>query len=181
MNLYDITVKGKKGEDISLSDYKGKVLLIVNTATQCGFTPQYEDLQAIYSKYKGKGLEILDFPSNQFDGQAPESIEEIDKICSLKFGTEFPRFAKIDVNGPSESPLFTFLKDKQGFKGFDMNHTIAPILLEILTKSDPDYAKNPSIKWNFTKFLVDREGKVVQRFEPTHDMTEVSKEIAKAL
>lgn len=181
MSVYDITVKGKQGEDISLSEYKGKVLLIVNTATQCGFTPQYDDLQAIYSKYKDKGLEILDFPSNQFDGQAPESIDEIDKICSLKFGTTFPRFGKIDVNGADESPLYTFLKSKQGFKGFDMNHTIAPILLEILTKKDPDYAKNPSIKWNFTKFLVDRKGNVVHRFEPTHDMTAVSDEIAKIL
>ncbi len=181
MNIYDITVKGKKGEDISLSEYTGKVLLVVNTATQCGFTPQYEDLQAIYSKYQGKGLEILDFPSNQFDGQAPEPIDEIDKICSLKFGTKFPRFGKIDVNGKNESPLYTFLKSKQGFKGFDMNHTIAPILLEILTKSDPDYAKNPSIKWNFTKFLIDRKGNVVQRFEPTHDMGAVSDEIGKIL
>lgn len=181
MNVYDISVQGKKGEDISLSDYKGNVLLVVNTATQCGFTPQYEDLQAIYKKYHDKGLEILDFPSNQFDGQAPESIDEIDKICSLKFGTEFPRFGKIEVNGKDESPLFTFLKSKQGFKGFDMNHKIAPILLEILSKKDPDYAKNPSIKWNFTKFLIDREGNVVNRFEPTHDMDAVSKEIAKLL
>ena len=181
MSVYDISVKGKKGEAVSLSKYKGKVLLIVNTATQCGFTPQYEELQAIYKKYQGKGFEILDFPSNQFDGQAPESIEEIDKICSTKFGTQFPRFAKIEVNGKGESPLYTFLKKKQGFKGFDMSHTIAPILLEILTKKDPDYAKNSSIKWNFTKFLIDQNGTVVQRFEPTHDMSSVSDEIGKLL
>lgn len=181
MSLYDISVKGKKGEDISLSEYKGKVLLIVNTATQCGFTPQYDELQSIYDKYKDKGFEILDFPSNQFDGQAPESIDEIDKICTVKFGTKFPRFGKIDVNGAEQSPLYAFLKAKQGFKGFDMNHTIAPILLEILTKNDPDYAKNPSIKWNFTKFLIDQKGNVVQRFEPTHDMSAVSDEIGKLL
>lgn len=181
MSLYDISVKGKKGEDISLSEYKGKVLLIVNTATQCGFTPQYDELQSIYDKYKDKGFEILDFPSNQFDGQAPESIDEIDKICAVKFGTKFPRFGKIDVNGAEQSPLYAFLKARQGFKGFDMNHTIAPILLEILTKRDPDYAKNPSIKWNFTKFLIDQKGNVVQRFEPTHDMSAVSDEIGKLL
>ncbi|MBI9094336.1 MAG: glutathione peroxidase [Sphaerochaeta sp.] len=181
MSVYDISVKGKKGEEVSLSQYKGNVLLVVNTATQCGFTPQYDELQALYAKYQGKGFEILDFPSNQFDGQAPETIDEIDKICSLKFGTRFPRFAKIEVNGKGESPLYTFLKSKQGFKGFDMNHKIAPILSEILTKKDPDYAKNPSIKWNFTKFLIDRTGNVVQRFEPTHDMASVSDEVAKLL
>ncbi|HHT04621.1 MAG TPA: glutathione peroxidase [Bacteroidales bacterium] len=181
MNVYDISVKGKKGEDVSLSKYKGKALLIVNTATQCGFTPQYDELQAFYKKYQDKGFEILDFPSNQFDGQAPESIEEIDNICNIKFGTQFPRFAKIEVNGKGESPLYTFLKSKKGFKGFDMNHKIAPILLEILTKNDPDYAKNPSIKWNFTKFLIDRQGNVVQRFEPTHVVAAVSNEIGKIL
>ena len=181
MSVFDISVKGKEGEEVSLSKYKGKVLLIVNTATQCGFTPQYDELQAIYKKYQDKGFEILDFPSNQFEGQAPESIDEIDKICSIKFGTQFPRFAKIEVNGKGESPLYTYLKSKQGFKGFDMNHTIAPVLVEILTKKDPNYAKNPSIKWNFTKFLIDRSGNVEQRFEPTHDMSLVSDEIGKLL
>lgn len=181
MSIYDFTVKGKKGEDISLSKYKGKALLIVNTATQCGFTPQYDDLEAMYKKYRDKGFEILDFPSNQFNEQAPEPIDEIDKICKVKYGTEFPRFGKIDVNGEHESPLYTYLKSKKGFKGLDMNHEIAPILVGILEEKDSNYAKNDSIKWNFTKFLIDRDGKVVERFEPTNSMDGVSEAVAKIL
>ncbi|MBO6251250.1 MAG: glutathione peroxidase [Muribaculaceae bacterium] len=176
-NIYDFTVLDRKGGQVSLSDYKGKVLLVVNTATRCGFTPQYEELEAIYKKYKAKGLEILDFPCNQFGQQAPGSDEEIHSFCSLNYGTEFPQFKKVEVNGAGESPLFTFLKEKKGFEGFDLNHPIGKLLDEMLAKANPDYKQSADIKWNFTKFLIDREGNVVARFEPTHDMKAVDEAI----
>ncbi|MDD2458106.1 MAG: glutathione peroxidase [Eubacteriales bacterium] len=142
MSLYDLTVKNARHETVSLGDYKGKVLLIVNTATGCGFTPQYNGLQRLYAQYKDQGLEILDFPCNQFANQAPGTEEEIAHFCTVNFGTTFPQFAKIEVNGPGESPLFAFLKkETRGFLG-------------------------SAIKWNFTKFLVDREGNVVARYAP---------------
>ena len=143
MSFYDYTVKGRMGEDVSLSDYKGKVLLVVNTATGCGFTPQYAGLQKLYDTYRDRGFEILDFPCNQFAGQAPGTIEEIQSFCTLNYGTTFPRFAKIDVNGRNASDLFKFLKKQKGS------------------------ALGSSIKWNFTKFLIDRGGNVVKRFAPT--------------
>lgn len=139
--IYDYVVKDRKGNDVKLSDYKGKVLLIVNTATGCGFTPQYEGLENLYKKYKSKGFEILDFPCNQFGNQAPGSNDEINEFCTLKYHTTFPRFAKIDVNGKNEDPLYTYLKSQK--KGL----------------------LNKNIKWNFTKFLVDKEGNVVDRFD----------------
>lgn len=143
MTIYDLKVLNTKGEEVSLSDYRGKVLLIVNTATGCGFTPQYEGLQKLYDEYQNEGLEILDFPCNQFGNQAPGTDAEIGQFCTLKYHTTFPRFAKVDVNGKNEIPLFAYLKkEKGGMMG-------------------------SSIKWNFTKFLVDRNGKVVERFAPT--------------
>ncbi len=157
MTLYDITVKDNKGNDVSLSEYKGKVLIIVNTATGCGFTPQYEGLQNLYDKYKDKGLEILDFPCNQFAGQAPGSDADINSFCTLKYNTTFPRFKKIDVNGNTESALYTYLKSKKG--GL--------------------FGKN--IKWNFTKFLVDREGNVVARFSPTDTPEKFEAKVASLL
>ena len=166
-NVYDFTVKDRRGNDVSLNEYKGKVLLIVNTATRCGFTPQYEELEALYKNYRDQGLEILDFPCNQFGEQAPGSEDEIHEFCTLNFGTEFPQFKKIEVNGENELPLFTFLKSKCGFKGFDKDHKIGALLDEMLSKADPDYASKPDIKWNFTKFLIDRKGNVVDRYEPT--------------
>ena len=181
MSVYDYTVHGRKGEEVKLSTYKGKVLLIVNTATQCGFTPEYTELEKLYEAYREKGFEILDFPCNQFDGQAPESIEEIHEICKLKFGTQFPQFGKVEVNGEGAIPLYKHLKDKKGFAGFDMSHKIAPILDGILRKADPHYEKSSEIKWNFTKFLVDRNGNVVQRFEPSHDLGKVAKAIENLL
>ena len=165
MSIYDVTVKNRKGEDVSLSQFKGKVLLIVNTATGCGFTPQYEGLEKMYKKFHDKGLEILDFPCNQFGNQAPGSDEEIHEFCTLKYKTSFDQFQKIDVNGENESPLYTFLKSKQGFKGFD--GLKGKILIPVAKAMDPDYKNNSNIKWNFTKFLVDREGNVVERFEST--------------
>ena len=157
MNLYDITVKDNHNEDVSLAQYKGKVLLIVNTATGCGFTPQYDGLEALYKKYQEQGFEILDFPCNQFAGQAPGTDEEIHQFCTLKYNTSFPRFKKINVNGKEESPLYTYLKAQQ--KG----------------------ALGSRIKWNFTKFLVDREGNVVARFAPTVKPEAIDEKIAELL
>ena len=180
-SVLDFTVKDRKGNDVALSEYKGKVLLIVNTATKCGFTPQYEELEALYKAYKDKGLEILDFPCNQFGNQAPGSDEEIAQFCSLNYGTEFPQFKKIEVNGENENPLFTYLKKEKGFEGFNLEHPIGKILDEMMTKADPDYATKPDIKWNFTKFLVDKEGKVIARYEPTHDIKLIEQDIKKLL
>ena len=180
-SVLDFTVKDRKGNDVALSEYKGKVLLIVNTATRCGFTPQYEELEALYKNYKDKGLEILDFPCNQFGNQAPGTDEEIAQFCSLNYGTEFPQFKKIEVNGPGEDPLFTFLKKEKGFEGFDLNHPIGGKLDEMMRKMDPDFDKKPDIKWNFTKFLVDGNGKVIKRYEPTHDIKLIEQDIVKLL
>ena len=180
-SVLDFTVKDRKGNDVALSEYRGKVLLIVNTATKCGFTPQYEELEALYKAYKDKGLEILDFPCNQFGNQAPGTDEEIAQFCSLNYGTEFPQFKKIEVNGENEDPLFTFLKKEKGFEGFNLEHPIGKILDEMMTKADSDYASKPDIKWNFTKFLVDGEGKVVARYEPTHDIKLIEQDIVKLL
>lgn len=166
-SIYDFTVKDNKGNDVSLAQYKGKVLLVVNTATACGFTPQYTELEALYEAYSDKGLEILDFPCNQFGAQAPGTDEEIQEFCVLNFNTRFPRFKKIEVNGENELPLYTYLKSQKGFAGFDPAHPLTNILHSMFSKADADYAKKPDVKWNFTKFLVDQEGRVVSRFEPT--------------
>ena len=135
MSVYDFTVKDKKGNDVSLSEYKGKVLLIVNTATKCGLTPQYDALEALYEKYHDQGFEILDFPCNQFLAQAPGTVEEINSFCTLRFNTKFPRFGKIKVNGKEADPLYVYLKEQ----------------------------KPGRIEWNFAKFLIDKEGNVVER------------------
>lgn len=180
-SIYDYTVKDDAGKDVSLSTYKGKVLLIVNTATKCGFTPQYKDLQALYEKYRTQGLEILDFPCNQFGSQAPGTIQEIHQFCTANFAIQFPQFDKIDVNGPNESPLYTYLKSQKGFGGFDLNDQTGSKLDKMFSKNDPDYAKNPSIKWNFTKFLVSRDGKVLKRYEPSDKMTNVEADVCMEL
>ena len=180
-SIYDYTVKDDAGKDVSLSTYKGKVLLIVNTATKCGFTPQYKDLQALYEKYRTQGLEILDFPCNQFGSQAPGTIQEIHQFCTANFAIQFPQFDKIDVNGPNESPLYTYLKSQKGFGGFDLNDQTGSKLDKMFSKNDPDYAKNPSIKWNFTKFLVSRGGKVLKRYEPSDKMANVEADVCMEL
>ena len=156
-SIYDFTLPDAQGNEVALSDYKGKVLLIVNTATRCGLTPQYEELQSLYAQYAPQGLEILDFPCNQFANQAPGTIDEIQSFCTLNYGTTFPRFAKIDVNGKNASDLFKFLKKEK--------------------KS----ALGSSIKWNFTKFLIDREGNVVKRFAPTDTPESIEQDIVALL
>lgn len=177
MNIYDQIITDAKGKNISLSDYKGKVLLIVNTATGCGFTPHYEDLEKMYEKYHEKGLEIIDIPCNQFGGQAPGTEEEIHTFCTLHYNTKFPQMKKSDVNGNNELPLYTYLKSQQGFKGFT-EHKHKEILEKMLAEKDPNWKTSSDIKWNFTKFIVDRQGNVVARFEPTSSMDEVEKCVA---
>ena len=172
MSIYDYKVNKRSGEELSLSEFKNKVILIVNTATGCGFTPQYAPIEEYYKKYHEQGLEILDIPCNQFGGQAPGSDEEIHEFCQLHFNTTFEQMKKSDVNGSNELPLYTFLKKEQDFKGFD-DSPMGQLLDNMLSKFDPDYAKKSDIKWNFTKFLVNRNGDVVARFEPTEDMAKV--------
>jgi glutathione peroxidase len=157
MGLYDITVKDAKAADVSLSEYAGRVLLIVNTATGCGLTPQYTGLQDLYDRYRDKGFEILDFPCNQFGNQAPGTNEEIGSFCTGRFGVTFRQFEKIEVNGEKESPLYTWLKSQKGG------------------------ALGSNIKWNFTKFLVNRRGEVISRFAPTTAPNAIEKHIAKLL
>ena len=178
--VYDYTVKNRKGGETNLKDYEGKVLLIVNTATGCGFTPHYEPLEAMYKDLKDKGFEILDFPCNQFANQAPGSEDEIHEFCTLKFGTEFPQFAKIDVNGDNADPLFKYLAGEKPFEGFGKGIKTAA-LQKFADMNNKQYGDKAYIKWNFTKFLIDREGKVIARFEPTEDMAEVRKAVEAAL
>ena len=178
--VYDFTVKDRKGNDVSLSEYKGKVLLIVNTATGCGFTPHYEPLEAMYKELQEKGLEILDFPCNQFANQSPGSEDEIHKFCTVKFGADFPQFKKLDVNGETADPLFAYLATEKPFQGFGKGLK-SMALNKFADMNNKQYGDKAYIKWNFTKFLVDREGKVIARFEPTVDMAEVKKAVVAAL
>ena len=178
--VYDFTAKDRQGKDVSLSEYQDKVLLIVNTATGCGFTPHYEPLEAMYRDLKDQGFEILDFPSNQFANQAPGSDDEIHEFCTLKFGTEFPQFKKIDVNGEDADPLFAFLATEKPFEGFGKGLKLAA-LAKFADMNNKKFGDKAYIKWNFTKFLIDREGKVLARFEPTVDMQEVRAAVEAAL
>jgi len=178
-NVYQFKVADLEENEVSLDAYKGKVLLIVNTATKCGFTPQYKELQEIYDKFHAQGFEVLDFPCNQFGEQAPGSNEEIHKFCTDNYETTFPQFSKIDVNGENESPLFTFLKAKQTFKGFPGER--GKMMDQMMSRRDPDYAQKSDIKWNFTKFLVNKDGEVIARFEPTEDMANVEAQVAALL
>lgn len=181
MNAYDFTVKAQDGTEVALSDYKGKVLLVVNTATGCGFTPQYTELQEIYDEFKAEGLEILDFPCNQFGEQAPGNDEEIHSFCTGRYGITFPQFSKVDVNGEHAIPLFKWLTENTKFEGFDKLHPIGMLLSQVVKKADKDYKKIGSVKWNFTKFLINREGEVIARFEPTANMKKVKEQVKAAL
>lgn len=174
MNIYDYSVTNPAGEDISLKEYQGKVLVIVNTATGCGFTPQYKPLEAMYEQYHDRGLEIIDIPCNQFAGQTPGTDEEIHQFCTLHYNTQFPQMKKSDVNGEHALPLYGYLKSQKGFEGFGKGPKALAMDL-MLRKIDKDFKNNPDIKWNFTKFVIDRSGNVVARFEPTADMKELER------
>ena len=180
MSVYDFKVTARDGSEVSLADYEGKVLLIVNTATGCGFTPHYEPLEDMYKEYRDQGFEILDFPCNQFANQAPGSGDEIYEFCQVKFGTEFPQFGKIDVNGETADPLFAYLATEKPFAGFGKGLK-AKGLEAFAAANNKKYGDKAYIKWNFTKFLVDRQGQVIARFEPTTDMDEVKAAVAAAL
>lgn len=172
MNFYDYNVINAAGEPVSMSDFKNKVVMVVNTATECGFTPQYKDIESMYEKYHDQGLEIIDIPCNQFAGQTPGSDKEIHDFCTLNYHTQFPQMKKSDVNGDNSLELYEYLKNQQSFKGFGKG-VKALAMNAMLKKIDKDYKNNSDIKWNFTKFIVDREGNVVARFEPTAKMSEV--------
>lgn len=177
MVLYDFKVKGLKGEDVSLADYKGKTLLIVNTAIKCGLTPQYDSLESLYQKYNDMGFEILDFPCNQFMGQAPGSDEDINQFCELNYHTSFPRFSKIDVNGANADPLFVWLKDRAPNSLLDDD---AKDFEEKIKSITP--AKKPEdIKWNFGKFLIGKRGDVIARYSPAYNIETIDKDVADAL
>lgn len=179
MAIYDYTVKNRKGEDVSLSTLKGKVLLVVNTATGCGFTPQYEGLEKLYKEYHDKGLEILDFPCNQFGNQAPGSDDEIHEFCTLKYNTTFDQFAKVDVNGENESPVFAYLKEQMPTE--EVTGLKNKMAMKAIEKISTTAKKDGDIKWNFTKFLVNKEGAVVARFAPTDTPEQIEESIKKLL
>ena len=174
MGFYDLSVTNVNGEEVKMSDYKGKVVMVVNTATGCGFTPHYEPMEAMYEKYHDAGFEIIDVPCNQFAGQTPGTDEEIHEFCTLKYNTQFPQMKKSDVNGENAIELFKFLKEQKGFEGFGKGPK-ALAMGVMLKKIDKDYKNNSEIKWNFTKFVINRKGEVVARFEPTADMNKVEK------
>ena len=179
MSIYDFKVTKRDGTEVSMSEFKGKVLLIVNTATGCGFTPQYKGLEELYQKYHENGFEILDFPCDQFGHQAPGEDEEIHEFCTMKYHTTFDQFKKIEVNGQNQTELFAFLKAQKGFEGF--TGLKGAVMKAVAAKMDPDYKNNPDIKWNFTKFLVDRDGNVKERFESTVEPAKIDEKVAELL
>ena len=179
MNIYDFCVKAQDGSDVELSQFKGKVLLVVNTATGCGFTPQYTELQEMYEELNEAGLEILDFPCNQFGEQTPGSDEEVHDFCTGRYGITFPQYSKIDVNGENAIPLYKWLTENTKFAGF--SGPMALILKPIVKKMDSDYKNNGNIKWNFTKFIIGKDGEIVERFEPTADVKKIAEKIKELL
>ncbi len=180
MSIYDFTIKARRGEEIPMENYRGKVLVIVNTATGCGFTPQYKPLQELYELHQKDGLEILDFPCNQFREQAPGTDEEIHTFCTGRFGITFPQFAKIEVNGENATPLYKYLTSETKFNGFGKG--VTAMMMKTVAKSmDKDYMNNGNIKWNFTKFVIDREGNIVARFEPTDSMDDLKAKVEELL
>ncbi len=179
--IYDYKALTNKGEELDFSKYEGKVLLIVNTASKCGFTPQFAGLEKLNKEYKAKGLEVIGFPCNQFAGQDPGTDKEIVEFCQLNFGVTFQMMKKIEVNGEGEHPIFTYLKSRAGFGGFDQKHKLGKLLDDMMRKQDPEYDKKPDIKWNFTKFLISKDGEKVIRFEPTAEPEEIAKSIEEML
>lgn len=179
--LYEFDVMKANGDVVSLSQFEGKMLLIVNTASKCKFTPQFDDLQKLYEKYKDQDFEILGFPCNQFGEQEPGTNEEAVSFCQLNYGVTFPIFAKVKVNGEDAHPLFKYLKEQQPFRGFDENNVSEKMLKLMILDKNPEWILGDEVKWNFTKFLIDRNGKVIKRFEPTDDMFTISDLIEKYL
>lgn len=178
MSIYDFSANTIRGKEVLLEDYKGQVLLIVNTASKCGFTHQYAELQKLYEQYKDQGFTILGFPSNQFGGQEPGTNEEVNVFCQINYGVSFPLFEKIEVKGDDKHPLFAYLTREAGFEGFDIENSSGRLLHTMLSEQDPAALANDEIKWNFTKFLVDRQGNVVKRFESSVEPLEMESAIA---
>lgn len=181
MSIYDIQLETISGKQASLRDYKGKVLVVVNTASKCGFTPQYADLQKLYEQYRDQGLEILGFPSNQFAEQEPGANSDVQSFCQLNYGVTFPLFAKTDVRGEEAHPLFSKLTEELPFKGFNTETPSGKMLNAFLEEEYPESLEGPSVKWNFTKFLIDREGRIVERFESTEEPMDMVPAIEKLL
>lgn len=180
MKFYDQYVLRPDGTKLFMKEYTGKVVLVVNTATGCGFTPQYKELERLFEQYHDLGLEIIDVPCNQFFGQAPGSDDEIHQFCTLRYNIQFPQFKKSDVNGANALPIFTFLKSQKGFAGFG-NADDAAEFAAFVRQQDENFESNPDIKWNFTKFLINRRGEVLARFEPIADIAEVEKAILESI
>ncbi len=180
MSFYDYSITRADGEEISLEAFRGKVVIMVNTATGCGFTPQYKELEALHERYSEQGLEIIDIPCNQFGNQAPGDAEEIAEFCSLTYHTQFPQMQKSEVKGEGALPVYAFLTSEQGFEGLGRGPK-ALAMRTFLRSMDKDYAESDDVKWNFTKFVIDREGSVVARFEPTHSMDKLEELVASLL
>ena len=181
MSIYSFNAKDIDGKEVSLEDFKGKVLIIVNTASKCGLTPQYEGLQKLYEEYKDNGVEILGFPCNQFMGQEPGDSEETKGFCTLNYGVTFPMFEKIDVNGELAHPIFKYLTKEAAFKGFDMSNPTNKVLDPLIKEKFPEFSVGDAIRWNFTKFLLDRDGNVVERFEPAVGPMEIKSHIERLI
>ncbi len=179
MSIYDYSIVDRSGKEVSLNEYKGKVLIIVNTATGCGFTPQYEGLENLYKKYHDEGLEIIDIPCNQFGNQAPGTDDEIHEFCALKYNTSFDQFTKADVNGESELPLYTYLKEQ--IKDDKIEGLKNKMAMKAVEKISKTAKKDGDIKWNFTKFLVDKDGKVVGRYSPIFKPEDMEEDIKKLM
>jgi glutathione peroxidase len=167
MGVYDFKVKNIKGQEVPLSEYTGKLLLIVNTASKCGFTPQYDGLEKLYAKYKDQGLVILGFPSNQFLAQEPGGNDEISSFCKINYGVSFPLFSKIEVRGENADPLFAYLTEAAPFKGYELNKDGGRLIQNVVKEQYPENLEGNGVKWNFTKFLIGRDGTVMGRYEPT--------------
>lgn len=181
MSIYSYDVETIKGEQVSMEQYKGKVLVVVNTASKCGFTPQYSDLQKLYEQYKDQGLEILGFPSNQFGEQEPGANSDVQSFCEINYGVSFPLFSKIDVRDETAHPLFRYLTEQAPFDGFNTNEASGKMLNAFLSEKLPHFLEGNAIKWNFTKFLIDREGNVVKRFESTDEPLAMTADIEQLL
>lgn len=181
MMIYSLEAEKTNGTKVPLANYQGKVMLIVNTASKCHFTPQFEDLQKLYLQYRDQGLEILGFPCNQFGEQEPGTNEEAAGFCKMNYGVTFPIFAKSDVNGDGANPIFKYLKDQVPFRGFNEDNISEKLLKMMISDKGPEWLIGEHIKWNFTKFLIDQEGKVIKRFEPTDGIDEIAENINKLL